>query len=53
MNWNRPDELTACTLSLYVSHTCDPELVRQVLLAAAESWMCRRGRDVHEYIDRI
>jgi len=34
-NWSRPDKLTAYTLSFHVSHTCDPELVRQVLLAAA------------------
>ena len=34
-NWSRPDKLTAYTLSFYVSHTSDPELVRQVLLAAA------------------
>ena len=34
-NWSRPDKLTAYTLSFHVSHACDPELVRQVLLAAA------------------
>jgi small-conductance mechanosensitive channel len=34
-NWSRPAKLTAYTLSFYVSHTSDPELVRQVLLAAA------------------
>jgi small-conductance mechanosensitive channel len=34
-NWSRPDRLTAYTLSFHVSHTSDPELVRQVLLAAA------------------
>ena len=34
-NWSRPDKLTAYTLSFHVSHTSDPELVRQVLLAAA------------------
>ena len=36
-NWSRPDKLTAYTLSFHVSHTSDPELVRQVLLAAAAS----------------
>jgi small-conductance mechanosensitive channel len=34
-NWSRPGTLTAYTLSFHVSHTSDPELVRQVLLAAA------------------
>jgi small-conductance mechanosensitive channel len=34
-NWSRPDKLTAYTLSFHVSHTSEPELVRQVLLAAA------------------
>ena len=34
-NWSRPDKLTAYTLSFHVSHTSNPELVRQVLLAAA------------------
>ena len=34
-NWSRPDKLTAYTLSFHVSHASDPELVRQVLLAAA------------------
>jgi small-conductance mechanosensitive channel len=34
-NWSRPNKLTAYTLSFHVSHTSDPELVRQVLLAAA------------------
>ena len=34
-NWSRPDKLTAYTLSFSVSHTSDPELVRQVLLDAA------------------
>ena len=34
-NWSRPDKLTAYTLLFHVSHTSDPELVRQVLLAAA------------------
>ena len=36
-NWSRPDKLTAYILSFHVSHTSDPELVRQVLLAAAAS----------------
>ncbi len=40
-NWSRPNKLTAYTLSFHVSHTSDPELVRQVLLAAAA-----RHRDV-------
>ena len=34
-NWSRPGKLTAYTLSFHVSHTSEPELVRQVLLAAA------------------
>ncbi len=34
-NWSRPDKLTAYVVSFYVSHDSDPELVRQVLLAAA------------------
>ncbi len=34
-NWSRPDKLTAYALSFHVSHSSDPELVRQVLLAAA------------------
>jgi small-conductance mechanosensitive channel len=34
-NWSRPGKLTAYTLSFHVSHASDPELVRQVLLAAA------------------
>ena len=36
-NWSRPDTLTAYTLSFHVSHTSDPELVRQVLLAGRSS----------------
>ena len=36
-NWSRPGKLTAFVLSFHVSHTSDPELVRQVLLAAAAS----------------
>jgi small-conductance mechanosensitive channel len=35
-NWSRPDKLTAYVVSFYVSHDSDPELVRQVLLAAAD-----------------
>ncbi len=34
-NWSRPDKLTAYLLPFHVSHTSDPQLVRQVLLAAA------------------
>ena len=34
-NWSRPGKLTAYILPFHVSHTSDPELVRQVLLAAA------------------
>jgi small-conductance mechanosensitive channel len=34
-NWSRPDKLTAYTLTVHVSHASDPELVRNVLLAAA------------------
>jgi small-conductance mechanosensitive channel len=40
-NWSRPDKLNAYILTFHVSHTSDPELVRQVLLAAAD-----RHRDV-------
>ena len=36
-NWSQPGKLTAYILSFHVSHTSDPELVRQVLLAAAAS----------------
>jgi small-conductance mechanosensitive channel len=36
-NWSRPGNLTAYILSFHVSLTSDPELVRQVLLAAAAS----------------
>ena len=36
-NWSQPGKLTAYTLSFHVSHTSDPELVRQVLLAAGAS----------------
>jgi small-conductance mechanosensitive channel len=34
-NWSRPTRLTAYLLPFYAAHTTDPELVRQVLLAAA------------------
>jgi small-conductance mechanosensitive channel len=34
-NWSRPGKLTAYILTFHVSHTCDSELMRQVLLAAA------------------
>ena len=34
-NWSRPAKLTAYVIPFYLSHTSDPELVRQVLLAAA------------------
>ena len=34
-NWSRPGRLTAYLLPFYAAHTADPELVRQVLLAAA------------------
>ncbi len=34
-NWSRPGRLTAYALSFHVSHSSDPELVRDVLLAAA------------------
>ncbi len=37
MNWNRPDRLTAYTVTVHVAHASDPELVRKVLLAAAAS----------------
>jgi small-conductance mechanosensitive channel len=36
-NWSRPGNMTAYILSFHVSLTSDPELVRQVLLAAAAS----------------
>ena len=36
-NWSRPGKLTAYMVSFHVAHTSDPELVRQVLLAAAAS----------------
>ena len=34
-NWSRPGKLTAYVVPFHVSHASDPELVRQVLLAAA------------------
>jgi len=34
-NWSRPARLTAYVLPIHVAHSSDPELVRQVLLAAA------------------
>jgi small-conductance mechanosensitive channel len=34
-NWSRPARLTAYLLPFHVAHSSDPELVRQVLLAAA------------------
>jgi small-conductance mechanosensitive channel len=34
-NWSRPGKLTGYAVPFHVSHTSDPELVRQVLLAAA------------------
>jgi small-conductance mechanosensitive channel len=36
-NWSRPATLTAYTVSFHVAHASDPDLVRQVLLAAAAS----------------
>jgi small-conductance mechanosensitive channel len=35
-NWSRPARLTAYVIPFHVAHSSDPELVRQVLLAAAE-----------------
>ena len=35
-NWSRPARLTAYVVPFHVAHSSDPELVRQVLLAAAE-----------------
>ena len=37
-NWSRPGKLTAYTLPFYVAHTSDPELVREVLVAAAAEY---------------
>src|SRR5687768_6756583 len=36
-NWSRPGTLTAYALSFFVSQTSDPELVRRILLVAAEN----------------
>ena len=36
-NWSRPDSLTAYVLPFHVAHGADPDLVRRVLLAAAEA----------------
>jgi small-conductance mechanosensitive channel len=36
-NWSRPDALTAYTLTFHVAHSSNPELVRRVLLSAAEA----------------
>ena len=49
-NWSRPGKLTADVIPFYVSHTTDPESVRQLLLAAAAGHRdvlhrsCPRGR---------
>ena len=37
-NWSRPGKLTAYTLPFYVAHSSDPELVREVLVAAATDY---------------
>ena len=37
-NWSRPGKLTAYTLPFYVAHSSDPELVREVLVAAATEY---------------
>jgi small-conductance mechanosensitive channel len=37
-NWSRPGKLTAYTLPFYVAHSSDPELVRDVLIAAATQY---------------
>ena len=36
-NWSRPGKLTAYTLSFHVAHSTNPDLVREVLLAAADA----------------
>jgi small-conductance mechanosensitive channel len=36
-NWSRPDALTAYTLTFHVAHSSNPDLVRRVLLSAAEA----------------
>lgn len=35
-NWSRPGKLTAYNVVVHVSHASDPELIKQVLLAAAD-----------------
>jgi small-conductance mechanosensitive channel len=37
-NWSRPGKLTSYTLPFYVAHSSDPELVRQMLVAAATGY---------------
>jgi len=37
INWSRPNTLTAYVLTFHVSYDSDPDLVRRVLLLAAES----------------
>ena len=37
INWSRPNTLTAYVLTFHVSYDSDPELVRRVLLLAAEN----------------
>jgi small-conductance mechanosensitive channel len=37
INWSRPNALTAYVLTFHVSYDSDPDLVRRVLLAAAET----------------
>ena len=36
-NWSRPDTLTAYALTFHVAHASDPDVVRRVLLSAAEA----------------
>jgi small-conductance mechanosensitive channel len=36
-NWSRPDSLTAYALIFHVAHASDPDVVRRVLLSAAEA----------------
>jgi small-conductance mechanosensitive channel len=42
-NWSRPDALTAYTLTFHVAHSSNPDLVRRVLLSAAEAHDDVRG----------
>jgi small-conductance mechanosensitive channel len=35
-NWSRPDALTAYALTFHVAHSSDPDVVRRILLSAAE-----------------